>query len=90
MHRFIPATARHLGYTVVEMRVNHRPRAAGTTKYGMGIMQRAIPGLVDCFAVRWMSRRRRPVVCDEVACQTAPDHRRAGAGAHLPAESLRV
>lgn len=59
MHRFIPVTARHLGYTVVEMPVAHRPRHAGTPKYGMGITKRALPGLVDLFAVRWMSRRRR-------------------------------
>lgn len=61
MHRFVPVTARHLGYTVVEMRVNHRPRVAGETKYGMGIVQRAIPGLIDLFAVRWMKSRRRPI-----------------------------
>ncbi len=73
-HRFIPVTARHLGYTVVEMPVNHRPRAAGETKYGMGIAQRAIPGLIDCFAVRWMRSRRRPVECVEVerAAGSAP------------------
>ena len=60
MHRFIPATARHLGYTVVEMPVRHRARTAGETKYGsMGIAKRAIPGLVDCFAVRYMRKRRR-------------------------------
>lgn len=67
MHRFIPATARHIGYKVVEMPVNHRPRAAGTTKYGMGIAQRAIPGLVDCFAVRYMRKRRRPLQSTEVS-----------------------
>ncbi len=61
MHRFIPVTARHLGYTVLEMPVTHRPRVAGETKYGMGITQRALPGLIDCFAVRWMRARRRPV-----------------------------
>lgn len=61
MHRFIPVTARNLGYTVVEMPVNHRPRVAGETKYGLGILQRALPGLIDCFAVRWMRARRRPV-----------------------------
>ncbi len=71
MHRFIPVTARHLGYKVVEMPVRHRPRVAGTTKYGMGIMQRAIPGLMDCFAVRWMWRRRRPVVGAEVGWSEA-------------------
>lgn len=59
MHRFIPVTARHLGYTVVEMPVTHRPRHAGEPKYGMGIASRAIPGLIDCFAVRWMANRRR-------------------------------
>lgn len=61
MHRFIPATARHLGYSVVEMPVNHRHRHAGTPKYGMGITKRALPGLVDLFAVRYMRNRRRPV-----------------------------
>lgn len=66
MHRFIPATARHLGYKVVEMPVRHRPRTAGDTKYGMGIMQRAIPGLIDCLAVRYMRSRRRPVAAREI------------------------
>ena len=65
MNRFIPVTARHMGCTVVEMPVNHRPRVAGKTKYGMGIVQRALPGLVDCFAVRYMSTRRRPVASIE-------------------------
>lgn len=68
MHRFIPVTARHLGYTVVEMPVNHRPRLAGQTKYGFGITKRAIPGLIDCLAVRYMRNRRRPVDCCEVTC----------------------
>ncbi|MGP1345447.1 MAG: glycosyltransferase family 2 protein [Phycisphaerales bacterium] len=60
MHRFIPITARQLGHTVIEMPVSHRPRAAGHTKYGMGIASRAIPALVDCFAIRWMRSRRQP------------------------------
>lgn len=66
MHRFIPATAHSLGYKVVEMPVGHRPRVAGEPKYGMGITKRAIPGLIDCFAVRWMRKRRRPVTSVEV------------------------
>ncbi len=66
MHRFIPVTARHLGYRVVEMPVTHRPRVAGTTKYGQGLA-RAIPGLIDLFAVRYMRSRRRPVESVEVA-----------------------
>jgi len=72
MHRFIPVMARNLGYTVVEMPVSHRPRVAGETKYGMGIMQRAIPGLIDCFAVRWMRKRRRPVASVEATDLRAP------------------
>lgn len=66
MHRFIPATARHMGYKVVEMPVNHRPRHAGEPKYGMGITTRAFPGLIDLFAVRYMRNRRRPVRCKEI------------------------
>jgi len=67
MHRFIPVTARHLGYAVEEMRVRHRPRLAGETKYGMGILPRALPGLVDLLAVRYMRGRRRCVECLEVS-----------------------
>jgi hypothetical protein len=64
MHRFMPMYARILGAKVVELPVNHRPRAAGVAKYGMG--NRAFVGLVDCFAVRWMSRRYRdPKVREE-------------------------
>lgn len=67
VHRFIPVTARHLGFTVVEMPVRHRPRVAGQTKYGFGIVQRAIPGLMDLLAVRWMRSRRRPTSSVEIA-----------------------
>lgn len=61
VHRFIPVTARHLGFKVVEMPVRHRPRVAGETKYGFGITKRALPGLMDLLAVKWMRARRRPV-----------------------------
>lgn len=89
MHRFVPVTARHMGYTVVEMPVNHRPRIAGETKYGLGIVQRAIPGLIDLFAVRYMRNRRRPTDHAEVLIDTNPGVRvavastpRATAGAN--------
>ncbi len=64
LHRFIPVTARQCGFTVIEVPVTHRPRAAGTAKYGT--FNRAIPGLVDCFGVRWMRTRRRPVLATEI------------------------
>lgn len=66
MHRFIPIIARHHGAVVVETPVRHRPRHAGRTKYGMGILQRALPGLLDLLAVRWMRSRRRAVQWHEV------------------------
>jgi glycosyltransferase involved in cell wall biosynthesis len=66
VHRFIPVTARHLGYAVVEMPVRHRPRIAGQTKYGFGILQRALPGLHDLLAIRWMRSRRRLVTPTEI------------------------
>ncbi|HWB19421.1 MAG TPA: glycosyltransferase family 2 protein [Phycisphaerales bacterium] len=68
MHRFIPLTARKLGFNVIEARVNHRPRVAGVPKYGM--LDRAFVGLHDCFAVRWMSSRRRPTTF----CAITNDH----------------
>jgi glycosyltransferase involved in cell wall biosynthesis len=71
IHRFIPAMARDLGFRVVEMPVHHRPRTAGETKYGFGITQRALPGLIDCLAVRWMRTRRRQVDSQEVASSGA-------------------
>jgi glycosyltransferase involved in cell wall biosynthesis len=55
MHRFLPTLVRMQGYNVVEMPVNHRPRKFGVSKYGA--MNRAMRGLADCFAVRWMSKR---------------------------------
>jgi glycosyltransferase involved in cell wall biosynthesis len=70
MHRFIPVSVAHMGGKVVEVRVNHRERAAGTTKYGSGL-KRAIPGLIDCFAVRYMRNRRRPTSSVEVSAPAA-------------------
>ena len=43
------------GFRVVEVPVNHRPRIAGIAKYG--IRNRAVRGLRDTLAVRWMHSR---------------------------------
>lgn len=84
VHRFIPVTARHLGYTVVEMPVRHRPRVAGVTKYGFGIVQRALPGLLDLLAVRWMRARRRPTTAAELTPTRAHPSTYSHAGATNP------
>jgi dolichol-phosphate mannosyltransferase len=55
MHRFMATLVRYLGGKVVERDVNHRPRAAGVAKYGIG--NRALRGLCDCFAIRWLRPR---------------------------------
>lgn len=56
MHRFLPTLLRFEGARVVEIPVRHHPRTAGKTKYG--IRNRALRGLRDCLAVRWMRDRR--------------------------------
>ncbi|MEZ5964458.1 MAG: glycosyltransferase [Planctomycetota bacterium] len=55
MHRFMPTLMRYLGLRILEVPVNHRARAAGRAKYGIG--NRALRGLRDCFAVRWYRQR---------------------------------
>lgn len=58
MHRFLPTLLRMQGYRVVEMDVNHRPRRAGVSKYG--INNRLWRGLIDCVAIRWLQSRAVP------------------------------
>ncbi len=58
MHRFLPTLLRMQGYRVVEMDVNHRPRHAGVSKYG--INNRLWRGLIDCVAIRWLQSRAVP------------------------------
>jgi len=65
MHRFMATLIRGRGGVVVERDVNHRPRAAGSAKYGIG--NRALRGLRDCFAVRWLlARMLRHEVAEEL------------------------
>jgi len=55
MHRFFPTLIKMDGCSVAEVKVNHRPRRFGEAKYGIG--NRALRGLVDLLAVRWMKKR---------------------------------
>lgn len=55
MHRFLPALARRAGADVVSVPVNHRPRVAGRSHYG--IAGRAFSGVVDLVGVAWLMRR---------------------------------
>jgi len=51
MHRFIPALASWSGAKIAEMEVNHRPRTAGTAKYGL---QRTLKVLLDLITVKFL------------------------------------
>lgn len=59
MHRFIPIFAAWQGGRVTEMVVNHRPRTAGRTKYGIG---RTFNVVLDLILIRFLQRyAQRPL-----------------------------
>jgi glycosyltransferase involved in cell wall biosynthesis len=51
MHRFLPALCRWRGARVSELVVNHRPRVAGKTKYGL---KRTVKVLFDLLTVKFL------------------------------------
>ncbi|MBI4371881.1 MAG: glycosyltransferase family 2 protein [Elusimicrobia bacterium] len=51
MHRFVPAFAGFLGARIAEVPVNHRPRTAGVSKYGIA---RTFKVLLDLMTVKFM------------------------------------
>jgi len=55
LHRFLPTLLKMEGARVVQVPVNHRPRAAGRAKYGLA--NRLAGPLADLLAVRWMMKR---------------------------------
>lgn len=55
MHRFLIALMLREGYGVRYVDVNHRPRRHGQSKYSN--FHRALVGLVDTVAVRWLQKR---------------------------------
>jgi dolichol-phosphate mannosyltransferase len=57
MHRFLPALIQAQGGRCVSVPVNHRPRLAGKSHYGVG--NRLWVGIVDMLGVLWLRRRSR-------------------------------
>ena len=55
MHRFLPTLMLRQGGRVLSVPVNHRPRLAGVTKYGL--FDRLGVGIGDLFGVGWLKRR---------------------------------
>ena len=56
-HRFLPALFKTYGHPLVLHDVNHRPRAAGVSKYSN--IGRALVGIVELFGVVWLRARTR-------------------------------
>jgi glycosyltransferase involved in cell wall biosynthesis len=59
MHRFIPAIASGMGISFTEIKVNHRPRKYGTSKYGIS---RTLRVVLDLITVKFLlSYATRPI-----------------------------
>jgi len=70
MHRFMPALMIRLGGTVTSVKVNHRPRERGTSKYG--VWNRLWVSLADLVGVIWLqSRGSKPEAVEQTPA--APD-----------------
>jgi glycosyltransferase involved in cell wall biosynthesis len=79
MHRFLPTLLKTAGARVTELPVNHRPRRAGRSKYG--VWNRILRAGRDLLAVRWMQRRwLRAEIAEEIGGeeQARPGDRGSG------------
>lgn len=56
MHRFLPALFKREGLTLINIKVNHRPRQSGVSKYG--VMNRLFVGIYDLIGMRWLIKRQ--------------------------------
>jgi len=55
-HRFLPILVQGTGAMITEVPVNHRPRVAGVSKYG--VWNRLGRGILDLMGVAWYQKRR--------------------------------
>ena len=68
-HRFLPVLVHGNGAKTLEVPVNHRPRVAGVSKYG--VWNRVWRGIYDLIALNWFQKRRlRPVKASELDDRT--------------------
>ncbi len=63
LHRFLPILVAGGGFKCREVPVNHRPRVAGVSKYG--VWNRLWRGIFDLVGVAWFQRRRIKAVAVE-------------------------
>jgi dolichol-phosphate mannosyltransferase len=75
VHRFLPVLVHGSGCRTQEIDINHRPRVAGQSKYGL--WNRLGRGIYDLFAVAWYQKRRLPKLdVTELNPGEAPAHGR--------------
>jgi len=66
-HRFLPALFALHDYQMINVRVSHRPRIRGKSKYG--VWNRLWVSIHDIFGVRWLMSRK---CCPQLTLQTNP------------------
>ena len=71
LHRFLPTLAKMEGCTVTQVKVNHRPRRFGLTKYS--ISNRMVRAFADLLAVRWMKKRHLDYKIEEIIGEPRSD-----------------
>ncbi len=58
-HRYLPAILSHKGFKITEIKINHRPRTRGKTKYGF---KRLFAGFTDLITLRFLfNYSQRPI-----------------------------
>jgi dolichol-phosphate mannosyltransferase len=67
IHRFLPVLVHSTGARTKEVSINHRPRIAGVSKYGLH--NRLWRGIYDLIAVAWYQKRR----IGEIPCVECED-----------------
>lgn len=60
LHRFLPVLVHGNGWKTLEIAINHRPRVAGVSKYGL--WNRLWRGVYDLIAIAWYQKRRLPKI----------------------------
>ena len=63
MHRFFPTLIKMEGGKVAEIKVSHRSRRHGSSKYS--IQNRILRSFIDLLAIRWMKKRRLNYAIEE-------------------------
>lgn len=64
IHRFLPALIQMAGGEVISVKVNHRARNHGQSKYGT--LDRLLAGMVDLLGVIWLKKRHSLAMVNEV------------------------